>query len=68
MSQQQKLRRISLYLNAGNEEELKAIKAHYGVSSDAAAVRRAIAEHAKQLKEPELPAKQARVTLSKRVY
>jgi hypothetical protein len=66
MSQQQKPRRISLYLNDANENELKAIKQHYGIASDAAAVRRAISEHSKQLKEPEKQV--ARVTLSRRVY
>jgi hypothetical protein len=43
--------RVSFYPADKERQALTAIKAYYGMSSNAAAVRRALLEHAKQIKE-----------------
>jgi len=58
--------RISIAFGEDDDANLRTIKAHYGISSNAAAIRRAIAEHAKQLSTPQVESK--RVVLSRRVY
>jgi hypothetical protein len=63
---QQKPPRATLYLNDDDKTALDEVKQHYGITSTAAALRRALNEHAASLREPK-PAEK-RVTLSRRVY
>jgi hypothetical protein len=65
MSQLAKPRKVSCHFNHDDDEALKAIKQHYGFGSDAAALRRAVAEHAKQIKAE---AETTTITYSRRVY
>lgn len=66
---QQKPPRISFYLNEEEQQALNEIKAHYGTQSNSIASRKALVEHAKQLKEPKSePVKSQHVTYSKRVF
>lgn len=60
--------RVSLYLEEEGQTALKAIKAHYGMSSNTAAMRRALLEHARAIKEPPATIERGHVTYSRRVH
>lgn len=49
---QRKPPRASIYLNDDDQAALNTIKAYYGISSTAIALRRALAEHAKSIASP----------------
>jgi hypothetical protein len=69
MSQVQRPHKISLYLNDEEKADFDTIKQYYGITSNAAAVRRTIAEHAKTVKAEATRAGRAkRVTYSRRVH
>lgn len=59
--------RISISFGEDDDAALRVIKAHYGISSTAGAIRRAVAEHAKQIKAEQVRETQ-RVTFSRRVH
>jgi hypothetical protein len=57
----------SIILKEDDYKALEEIKAYYGMSSNAAAIRRTLAEHAKTIKAEEARDAQ-RVTYSRRVH
>jgi len=59
--------RVSVSLGDDLDGALRVIKAHYGISSNAEAVKRAIAEHAKQVKV-EATRETKQITFSRRVH
>jgi len=48
--------RLSIAFGEDDDAHLRIVKAYYGISSSSAAVRRAVAEHAKQIKQEEAKA------------
>lgn len=59
--------RLSFAASDEDKAHIEAIRAHYGCSSNAAAIRRALQEHAKQIKEPAVKPSQP-IRYSRRVY
>jgi hypothetical protein len=55
--------KVALALKDDVLANLDIVKRYYGISSNTSALRRALAEHAKQIKQPE-----ARATYSRRVH
>lgn len=58
-------KRLSFAASDDDQANIEAIKEHYGITSNAAAIRRALQDAVKQIKEPVV---KSQIRYSRRVY